>query len=201
MTQNKPTLIALCGKSASGKDTVAKWLEKIPSMAGKSIHRTISATTRPPREGELDGINYHFLTLEQFVERAENGEMLEWAKFRGWYYGTLEEELVPQSINLSIFNAKGIHSLVKFDDKYNIIPVYITCSLGQRLERSRGREGHWRPEHFRRVLADYKDFRNIKDYFKLFSNEPIIVDSTDKGAFDVSLDIVNYLSSKYITQL
>lgn len=188
--QNKPILVAICGKSASGKDTVAKWLEKNVCVGDKPYRRTVSATTRPPRKGEADGVDYHFLTLEEFVKNAADGKMLEWAQFRGWYYGTLENEIDPATINISIFNAKGIHSLVKYNDKYNIIPVYITCSLGERLKRSHDREGRWRPEYFRRVIADLKDFKDIKCYLNMFSNPPLIIDSTDIGGVKVA-DIID----------
>ena len=54
---------------------------------------SVSATTRAPREGEVDGRDYHFLSQEEFEKRLQNGEFLEWAEYAGNRYGTLSSEL------------------------------------------------------------------------------------------------------------
>ena len=87
---NKYRLIALCGKSASGKNTL---LRKIIKQNPES-HEIISCTTRPSREGEIDGKDYFFLSLEEFANKDINGEMLEVSKFRDWYYGTPIDETI-----------------------------------------------------------------------------------------------------------
>ncbi|MGL5615655.1 MAG: guanylate kinase [Sarcina sp.] len=82
--QNKGVLIVISGPSGAGKGTICKaLLEKHPE-----IKLSVSATTRMPREGEVDGINYHFLAKETFVKRLDEGDFLEHAEVYGNYYGT-----------------------------------------------------------------------------------------------------------------
>ncbi len=77
-------LFIISGCSGVGKGTLLKlFLEKNPS-----VKLSISATTRKPRQGEKDGVNYFFTSKEEFKKSVENDEFLEWAEFSGNYYGT-----------------------------------------------------------------------------------------------------------------
>lgn len=80
----KGILFVLSAPSGSGKTTVANLL--LERMAGLS--RSISHTTRKPRNGETDGVDYHFVNREIFDEMVERGEFLEWAEVHGNRYGT-----------------------------------------------------------------------------------------------------------------
>lgn len=78
------TLIVLSGSSGVGKSTViAEVLKERPE-----IHFSVSFTTRPPREGEVDGVSYHFVSREDFEARIAREEFLEYAQYAGNYYGT-----------------------------------------------------------------------------------------------------------------
>lgn len=77
-------LIVLSGPSGVGKGTVCKALRK--RMSG--LVYSVSATTRAPRQGEVDGTNYFFTTRQQFQTLIEQNQMLEWAEYVGHYYGT-----------------------------------------------------------------------------------------------------------------
>lgn len=77
-------LLIISGPSGSGKDTV---INEILKHDDKTIV-SISMTTRAVRNNEIDGVNYYFVTKEQFEENIEKGEMLEWAKYGDHYYGT-----------------------------------------------------------------------------------------------------------------
>jgi guanylate kinase len=79
------------GPSGSGKTTLCR-----AARAQEQCYYTISATTRPPRPGEQDGIDYHFLSDEEFRRRVAAGEFLEWAEVYGRCYGTLRSEVVPR---------------------------------------------------------------------------------------------------------
>ena len=77
-------LLVVSGPSGAGKGTICKaLLEK-----HKEIYLSVSATTRAPRKGEVEGVNYYFTTKEEFVKRVEEGDFLEHAEVYGNYYGT-----------------------------------------------------------------------------------------------------------------
>ena len=78
-------LIILSGPSGVGKGTVRKALFEDPEV---DFNYSISMTTRNPREGEKNGVDYYFVSKEQFEENIKNGEMLEYAKYVDNYYGT-----------------------------------------------------------------------------------------------------------------
>jgi guanylate kinase len=80
----KGNLIVVSGPSAAGKGTICKKLLD----AYRDIVYSVSATTRQPREGEVNGVNYWFTTKEDFCKMIEDGKLLEWAEVYGNYYGT-----------------------------------------------------------------------------------------------------------------
>ena len=82
--KNTKKLIIITGPSGVGKGTVVKAILK----KGINIWLSISATTRKPRNGEVDGKDYYFLTTKKFKEMINNKMFLEWAEFAGNYYGT-----------------------------------------------------------------------------------------------------------------
>ncbi len=85
---NKGLLIVLSGPSGCGKGTMVAELLKRGDCAV-----SVSATTRQPREGEIDGTHYFFLTKEEFQQRIENDGLLEYAEYCGNYYGTPRSEV------------------------------------------------------------------------------------------------------------
>ncbi len=89
MVQRSGILLVVSGPSGSGKTTLCRRL----ADAGEA-HYSISCTTRAPREGEVDGQDYHFLTQDEFRERIEEGEFLEHAEVHGNYYGSLISEVL-----------------------------------------------------------------------------------------------------------
>lgn len=93
MENNKGMLIVLSGPSGVGKNSVLSRVMK----ARKNLRLSISYTTRKPRKGEVNGEDYYFVTEEEFMDAVSKGEMIEYAKYCDYYYGTprrkVEEEL------------------------------------------------------------------------------------------------------------
>ncbi len=85
----RPFFLVLSAPSGGGKTTIAKMLLQGREDLGYSV----SATTRSKRPGERDGVDYHFLTRDEFIRRQQNGEFLEWATYGGELYGTLKSEI------------------------------------------------------------------------------------------------------------
>ena len=97
-------IIALFGKSASGKDSIQNFICK----NYKHTHKIISCTTRPPRINEVDGRDYFFISQEEFFNKTFDSKMLETTIFNNWMYGTSIEQLEYNKINVGVFNIQGI---------------------------------------------------------------------------------------------
>lgn len=137
---NNKRLIVLSSPSGGGKTTVAKFiLSKYPNA-----RFSVSATTRPPREGEINGQNYHFMTHEIFQDKINNGEFVEFEKIFDNYYGTLKSEIQnaidADEILLFDVDVKGALSLKKaFPD--NSLLIFLAPPSRQILEeRLRNRQ-------------------------------------------------------------
>ena len=104
MTTKGP-LIIVSGPSGSGKSTL---LERLLAKTDLPLHLSVSATTRSPRAGEIDGKHYYFWTRERFEQAKRAGEFLEWAAVHGGQYGTLRGEVDP-------YRARGIGVILDID--------------------------------------------------------------------------------------
>lgn len=150
-------ILAIMGKAGSGKDTLLKALLKEPAFKD-SASPIISCTTRPIRENEQDGVDYHFLTHEQFTDQIVNGEMLEATVFNDWCYGTSMANLAKDKLNIGVFNPEGVE-LLRSNSDVNLTLIYIEANDKDRLMRQLMRENN--PdvhEIIRRYSADEMDF-------------------------------------------
>ena len=86
-------LIVLSGPSGVGKGTVRKALFEMPDQ---EFVYSVSMTTRPPRPGEVDGVDYYFVSREEFERQIADGNLLEYAEFVGNYYGTPKDKVEEQ---------------------------------------------------------------------------------------------------------
>ena len=102
--ESHPLLIVLSGPSGVGKDEVLTRMKKL----GRFFHWVITATTRPRRAEEKDGVDYYFLTWEKFQQMKDKGQFLEWAKVYGNYYGVPKDE-ISQALS------EGVDAIVKVD--------------------------------------------------------------------------------------
>ena len=113
MMNNKGLLIILSAPSGCGKDTVFQEIKKIRN----DVVESVSATTRKPREGEVDGVNYYFKTESDFQLMVVNDELLEYARYNNCYYGTpvseVEKAIDNGKICLLIIDVQGAQSILK----------------------------------------------------------------------------------------
>ncbi len=162
----KYKIIALFGKSGAGKDTIQKWMvTNLPNMKGM-----VNYTTRPKRDYEQEGIDYHFISNTEFAEKVLDGSMLEATEFNHWFYGAAIDELDIDKINVGVFNVYGIQGLLQ-DNRLDVLPVYIDCYDKIRLLRDINRENN--PDCYeicRRYLADEKDFDKIDFEYATYLN-------------------------------
>ncbi len=86
-------LVVISGPSGVGKGTVRRALFNMPNH---DLVYSVSMTTRPPRPGEVDGIDYYFVSKETFLKRIKENKFLEWAEFVGNYYGTPRDKVDEQ---------------------------------------------------------------------------------------------------------
>ena len=153
-------VIAFVGKSGAGKDYCAKKLVNDHPQATNFI---ISSTTRPIRDYEQDGVDYHFLTEKEFAA----ARFLETASFNGWHYGTRYEDLDPDRVNVGVFNPTGLKSLAAQDD-IDLSIVYVKASDKTRLLRQLNREEEPNvKEIIRRFATDEADFQDDKSFITL----------------------------------
>lgn len=87
------TLIIVSGPSGAGKTTLVNKVRDYFRSINHMLHFSVSHTTRPPRAGEVDGVNYHYVTGPVFDEMIAGGEFLEWAHVHGHRYGTARSEV------------------------------------------------------------------------------------------------------------
>ena len=81
---SKGLLVVIAGPSGAGKGTICKRLIEVNS----DLELSVSATTRKPRVGEIEGVNYYFLDQKEFERRIDNNDFLEYAHVYEYYYGT-----------------------------------------------------------------------------------------------------------------
>lgn len=161
---NKPVIVAICGKSAAGKDTLAKRLYFTLKDNGIPSKILVSDTTRFPRTNEQIDEDYYFITQREFENKIANKLYLEYTKFRGWYYGLDKRNISQNVINIAVFDAQGIYNLSKLKNEYTIFPVYIAAPFFERIRRSINREGKFKIEYIRRAICDWKDFKYLPDF-------------------------------------
>lgn len=160
-------VLAIIGESGSGKDTILQEVfRKYPNL-----HKVINCTSRPIREKEQDGVNYYFYSIEEFQDKIKHGEILEYAIFNNWYYGTSFDSLKKDKINIGVFNPEGVRQLLERND-IQLIVVYLRRPAKLRLLGQLNREDNPNvSEIIRRAAADEIDFANLDFPYHVVPNE------------------------------
>ena len=155
--------IILVGKAGSGKDHMRKIFQQ------RGFEYAVSYTTRPPREGEVNGKDYYFLSDEDFSRMNELGLWYEWVEFNGWRYGTTKEQFYSENPMVFIMTPGGLSHLGEEDRKSSLV-IFLDVHRLIRIKRLEARnmpgDSVWR-----RIEADSGDFKNFKNYDIAIKNE------------------------------
>ena len=161
-------LVVISGPSGAGKGTVVKELLNIYKNNKDKVHLSVSATTRSPRDGEVDKVNYYFITEEDFLKRIKNKEFLEYNQYgTGKYYGTLKNhvfEYLDKGYDVILeIDINGYKQII--NNYKDAIGIFITTPnlkvLEQRL-RDRGTETE---EQIKKRLKTAKEELKNKDIY------------------------------------
>lgn len=148
-------ILAICGKSASGKDTfLRELLEKYP------LNKLIWSTTRPRRKSEIDGIDYYF----EDDDYAFRGTLLN-RVFNSWNYSLDLQDLATDNINVLVASPADVRELSERSD-IQVLSVKIDTDDGVRIIRSLQRTPDMVDEILRRFEADKKDFAGFKSHIR-----------------------------------
>jgi len=139
------------GESASGKSTIEK------QLVNYGYSKIVSYTTRPMREGEVDGIDYHYISEEDFLYHLKINFFAEYTVYNGWYYGIAHEDCLDNSI--VVVEPHGFRQLLKIPNLH-IKSFYIQVPERVRLKRMVDR-GDNLMEVFRRIFSDQGLFQFI----------------------------------------
>lgn len=182
---SNPLLLVLSGPSGVGKDLLLSRLRE----AGRPYHFTVTVTTRLKRNGEHDGMDYHFISTRQFESMIANEELLEWANVFGNYYGVPKSQVMDAMargqdviLKIDVQGAETVRSLVP-----DALFIFLAPPSGEELERRlRGRNTESddaliaRIEQARHELQEAEKF----DYTVVHHT-----DATDEAALEIE-DII-----------
>jgi guanylate kinase len=153
-------ILVITGPSGVGKGTLIKGLLEL--MPGLEL--AVSATTRKPREGEVNGVDYHFLSEEDFDRRVAAGEFVEHAEYAGNRYGTLKSELSRPArgivLEIDVQGARQVREALP-----EAVLIFIEPPSFEALERRLATRASDRPEQIERRLAAARDELAAADEF------------------------------------
>jgi len=165
-------LVILSAPSGGGKTTIARLLEVRRGDVGFSV----SATTRPPRAQEQNGVDYWFLSRSEFLRRTEAGEFLEWAEYAGHLYGTLNAEVDRQLdrgkhviLDIEVQGAEQVRRR-----RVDALAIFILPPTAEELlRRLAGRGSETRDEIARRVAQADRELQAAPAFEHLVVNDDL----------------------------
>ena len=149
-------ILIILGKTASGKSTIQK------ELVNYGFNPLVTYSTRPKRPNEIDGIDYHFITTEEFYKKESEGFFAETTSYNTahglWCYGSAIEDITDDKI--CVLNPSGYWQLL-MNQNLDITTVYIDVKKRILKQRLKAR-GDNKKEYKRRLKADNVDFKGIK---------------------------------------
>lgn len=178
-------MICLIGKTASGKDTIAKEL-----VNKYGYKRIVTYTTRPIRDGEKEGVNYYYISKDEFLRMIDNDDFAEWKKYKtvdgDWYYGVALKDLDQSKKSILIVTPDGYKDII---DTLGYRPksIYIYANSETIIKRLSQR-GDSREEALRRIHSDNKDFKDVA-----LLVDKIVYNNAHDKLDNVILKIIEYI--------
>lgn len=179
--------IIILGKTASGKSRI------VDELAKQGYKKIVTTTTRPARKGEIDGVDYNFISEEEFKELINTRYFAEWKKYDTvdgtWYYGSpLDEISRLDNKSIVILTPDGYRDIK--DELDDHIAIYIYAN--NKTIRSRlSNRGDKKEEADRRIKQDNKDFKDAE-----FLADRIFYNNEDKDIGDLVDEICKYLKTR-----
>ncbi|WP_416176332.1 guanylate kinase [Clostridium sp.] len=169
--KKKGLLVIISGPSGAGKGTVCKELIK-----KNDLWISVSATTRKPRAGEVDGSNYYFLTKEEFESKIKNNDFLEYAEVYGNYYGTPKDKVL-EAINLGkdVILEIDIQGALKVKKNYpqGVFIFILPPSMEELKKRIINRGSETQESLITRFNSAYKEINYISKYNYAVVNDTV----------------------------
>ncbi|MDD7793735.1 guanylate kinase [Clostridium sp. 'White wine YQ'] len=172
VNHNRGLLIVISGPSGAGKGTICKeLLEK-----NDNLFISVSATTRNPRAGEVDGVNYYFLDKDSFIEKIEAGDFLEHAEVYGNYYGTpkskVEEMLLSGKDVILEIDIQGALK-VKENSQEGIFVFILPPSMEELKKRIIKRGSETEESLMTRFKSAYQEINYVSTYNYAVVNDEV----------------------------
>lgn len=186
-------IVVLIGRMAAGKDTVLNAIQEKTNMPV-----LVSHTTRPMRQGEVDGKEYHFIDNDTFEKMLEQHEFIEYRCYRPangnlWYYGLAENEITSNELSIVIMDPSGYEALASRFGNENIVGILLEANEETIYNRAILRHGDSIEEINRRIKDDNMRFSKFKnrhaECYRVYNNN-------DRNIEDVVDEILNIIKNK-----
>ena|SRR5207249_3886452 len=182
-------LVVISGPSGVGKTTVCDEVLKLPGF-----RRVVTATSRPPRKGEVDGVHYHFYDAPAFESAVARGEFLEHARVHGHLYGTPRRALLDGLekapfllLNIDVQGARQVREAIRKGAPIPSVFIFLEPPSLEELGRRLGSRGTDRPEEvevrLRTALSELEE-RDLYDH--------VVVNDDIRSAVERVLEAVGY---------
>ena len=172
-SKNTGQIIVISAPSGAGKGTIIK---KLLENNSKNRWLSVSATSRQPREGEKEGINYYYLTENEFKKRIKEDYFLEYTNYAGNFYGT-PKEFIKEKVNKGIdvfleIEIEGANNIKKLIPEALFIFI-MPPSLKELVKRLKGRGTETNDKIIKRFNAAYKEVNEVTKYNYVVVNDKI----------------------------